>query len=267
MDDGDQHRKQNAIRGYPGVPPLVPADESPGQQPRRPRHERSGQVPMLAAHRSSPTMATGTPSGYGYYDEGSQGSSLPLPSTALQYQSEFPQEQQRQQTFPQYGAGLMYGIPQQVPPNQPYNTVQPYQQPRRSAAIEVLSTQFAGVPPFYVPGEPTSASAATVPSQPAPSQFPSHTYAQQPTGARSSLAPVYAPAMSDVPQMGASQPVPTQDYGQSAPNYDVAYGQYQNALKRTFQNIRNGQLAEAGQTLLEISEWLLTHAAELGKHL
>lgn len=64
------------------------------------------------------------------------------------------------------------------------------------------------------------------------------------------------------------------EYGQAAaavataaasPNYDAAYQWYQTSLKRTFEQVQNGQLAGAGQTLLEISEWLLTRAAELGK--
>ena len=47
--------------------------------------------------------------------------------------------------------------------------------------------------------------------------------------------------------------------------FDQAYNQYQEALKQTFENTRAGRLVEAGTSLLEISEWLLGHAAELGK--
>lgn len=266
MDDSDQ-RKQNAIREYTGIPPLGPAGDTRTRQSGRPGQERSGQVPMLSGHRSSPTMPAGNTSGYVYYEEGPQTASLPLPQGTLQYQTEFSQDHQRQQTFSQYGSGLMYGIPQQLPHSQSYDPVQPYQQRRRSTAIEVLSTQFAGVPSFYAAGEPTTAPAATVPSQQAPAQFTSHqTFPQQSSGTRSTLGPVYAPTMSEVQQIGATQPMTaSSDFSQGTPNYDADYGQYQTALKRTFENVRNGQLAEAAQTLLEISEWLLTHADALGE--
>ena len=48
----------------------------------------------------------------------------------------------------------------------------------------------------------------------------------------------------------------------SAP--DVSYSHYQTALKEIFQNIQNGVLAPASESLLQISEWLLSHVVELG---
>ena len=47
--------------------------------------------------------------------------------------------------------------------------------------------------------------------------------------------------------------------------YDRLHGEYQAALKRTFENTHAGRLTEAGRSLLEISEWLVGHAQELGK--
>lgn len=47
-------------------------------------------------------------------------------------------------------------------------------------------------------------------------------------------------------------------------NYDEEYNQYQEKLKQTFENASEGRLVEAGRSLLEISEWLLVHAKELG---
>jgi hypothetical protein len=35
-------------------------------------------------------------------------------------------------------------------------------------------------------------------------------------------------------------------------------------LKQTFENTRDGRLVEASTSLLDISEWLLTHAQDLG---
>lgn len=43
-----------------------------------------------------------------------------------------------------------------------------------------------------------------------------------------------------------------------------AYTTYQTALKGIFQNIRQGRLAVAAESLLDISEWLLGHVVDLG---
>ena len=40
---------------------------------------------------------------------------------------------------------------------------------------------------------------------------------------------------------------------------DEAYNSYLNALKEIFQNIRNGMLVEASSSLIEVSNWLLSH--------
>ena len=51
-----------------------------------------------------------------------------------------------------------------------------------------------------------------------------------------------------------------------SPAFDEAYSQYQEALKQTLENASKGKLVEAGQSLLEISEWLLSHASDLGEN-
>jgi hypothetical protein len=254
---------------------------------------------MLAQGSSSPTptsVQAGSASGYGFFDEAPQPGSVPVPQSAMQYHhSDYSPEHQRPPTLsPQYGSGMVYGIAQQLSQNPPYDPVLPFQPSRRPAGgIEVLPPGFAGVSPFYVPNEQLT-SAATVTSQHAPSPFPSVGFSQQsPAGGRSSLAPsLYSPAMTDLPPPLPLQPPPSSapaqqiqhqhpnthqqainatDMGQgtSGPSsaYDPGYNWYQNSLKRTFEQIHGGQLAEAAQTLLEISDWLLGHAVELGKHL
>ena len=61
-----------------------------------------------------------------------------------------------------------------------------------------------------------------------------------------------------------SGPDALEEQNPEATKFDQAYSQYQDALKRTFENSHAGRLVEAGASLLEISEWLLGHAAELG---
>jgi hypothetical protein len=58
------------------------------------------------------------------------------------------------------------------------------------------------------------------------------------------------------------QPEPVQS---DPSNLEEAMVQYQRILRRTFDQTRAGRLIEAGGSLLEISEWLVANARELGK--
>lgn len=48
---------------------------------------------------------------------------------------------------------------------------------------------------------------------------------------------------------------------------DEAYNRYQQTLKQVFYDIKAGRLANASESMLEMSEWLLGNAVELGKHM
>ncbi|KAG0637722.1 hypothetical protein HOY80DRAFT_243609 [Tuber brumale] len=183
----------------------------------------------------------------------------------ISYQSEYQQDSQhRQQTYPPYSSNLVYNIPQQTHSSS-YAPVQSYA-PRQTAAIEVLSSQFAGSSQYYVAGESPTSVPAGVSHHPSSSQFSSPSYAQySPTAAR--LPHAYASAIPELNQPPASEPVEDPEFSQqnhTAAALDDAYSQYQSALKRTFQNMRDGRLGEAGTSLLTISDWLLSNAVELG---
>ena len=185
--------------------------------------------------------------------------------SSFQYQPEYAQDPQRQQPYPQqYNPQLMYGVPQpQAPPQSPYDAV-PQFQPRQSAAVEVLSNQF-GVPQYFTPG----AGGNTTAPPAVPPQYPSAQY-QQPiqyppaSGLdRSTLASTYPGMDPEFPQSSEAEPSEIQ---QRPPDqYDVFYSQYQRALRVTNENAARGRLVEAGESLLEISEWLLGNAEGLGK--
>lgn len=227
-------------------------------------------------YRHSQLLATRTPTsasmavaggnahllgGFGY-TQGQPYTPPHMQGSSMQYQAEYPQESQRQQQFPQYASQMMYSVPQQAQPQSPYEAVQQYQ-PRQSAAIEVLSSQF-GVPPYYNPGEPTSAPGPTTISQQyAPAQFQQPVQYQAPTSlGRSNLQSSYPTGMAEFAQPAA--PDVLEPPNSDASNFDQAYSQYQEALKQTFENARVGRLVEASESLLEISEWLLGHAVDLG---
>ena len=70
--------------------------------------------------------------------------------------------------------------------------------------------------------------------------------------------------MDGMPQ-AAPEIMEEQEFETQGPGMEAAYTAYQTALKEIFQNIINGRLGDASQSLLEVSEWLLGHVGDLGK--
>jgi hypothetical protein len=180
-----------------------------------------------------------------------------------QHQSPQQQHQSQQQYHNLYG--------QQASPSSPYDPVQQYP-PRQSAAIEVLTNQFAGVPQtYYVPGEggPTSAPNAGMAAQGVQQQYNPMAYnaTQSPVG-RESLTSSYGTGIADSSQaaVGTQQGYSQQaGYASQTADLDNAFAQYEDALRRTFEAIRESNLSEAGATIVSLSEWLLGNAESLGK--
>ncbi|KAH0537845.1 hypothetical protein FGG08_005458 [Glutinoglossum americanum] len=262
MEENDHRRRANDLEGNAGSPQIGNTGRALGR-PLGGASDRLRQVPLLASR--SPTSAStssrgGRATGYGYIMEDPQYATPALPGGTLQYQSEYPQDPQRQHPFHQYGSNPMYNVPQQVSQNPSYDPVQQYP-PRQSAAIEVLSSQFAGVQQYY---EPTSAPGPVGPSQHAHSQFSSIQYPQQASLGRSPLPQPYASGLGGLSQVSAPEPMEEQEFGQGSSAFDQAYDQYQTALKQTFLDARSGHLIEAGNSLEKVSDWLLSHAVELG---
>jgi hypothetical protein len=278
MEGDEQQRRQYEQPSYPQrgfVPDLRPGAQGSNISEVHDLRDAAGpdgsdrfrQSQLLAARTpsSAPLTVSGSNpqlmGGYGY-TQGQQYATPQMQGNTLQYQGDYSQDPQRQQQFPQYASQIMYSVPQQVQPQSPYDTV-PQFQPRQSAAIEVLSTQF-GVPQYYNSGEPTTQPGPATIAQYAPPQFQQPIQYHQPSTSqgRSTLQPSYPTGMADFSQHSGPDPVEQQN--PEAAKFDQAYNQYQEALKQTFENTRAGRLVEASESLLEISEWLLGHAAELG---
>ncbi|SLM39024.1 hypothetical protein LPUS_09441 [Lasallia pustulata] len=273
MEGDERQRRQYDQANYPsargfGQPPRGVPSSSSSSGSNVP--DRFGQSQLLATRpeMSAPPAVPGPAAqalAYGY-TQGQQYAAQPLHGSSLQYNPDFsPPDPQRQQQFPQYASNMMYNVPSQTQQQSPYESVSQYQ-PRQSAAIEVLSTQF-GVPQYFNPSEPTSAAGPAVPQQYASGQFqqPMSYPPQQASLARSTNPSPYQSSMADFAQPIASEVLEPQELALDSSSYDDAYNQYQNALKLTFENTRSGRLIEAGQSLLKISEWLLGHAVELGR--
>ena len=71
--------------------------------------------------------------------------------------------------------------------------------------------------------------------------------------------------MVGFPQPNAPAIFEQEELPPEAPNFDRAYNEYQSALRKTFERACAGAIIEAGDSLLEISRWLLGHATELGE--
>ena len=233
--------------------------------------ERFRQPQMTTSH--PPTSAamsvnatTHDMSSFGSYSAQQHYTSPQLPGHggSFQYQAEYAQDSQRQQPYPQqYASQLMYGVSQQQAPNPtPYESVPQYQ-PRQSAAAEVLSNQL-GVPQYY---NPSASGGTSTPAAVSP-QYPTAPY-QQPLQYTSPADPERSSLVSPYPGMEPefAQPPTTESaqLQQRQPDrYDVFYNQYRRALRETNENTSRGRLVQAGESLLEISEWLLGNAEGLG---
>jgi hypothetical protein len=112
-----------------------------------------------------------------------------------------------------------------------------------------------------------------MPPQPPQQPYGGMGYAatQSPPIGREALVPGYmaepavggaAPPSTPGPQ-GAFGAPPA--YAPQPSELDSAYGSYVNELRRTFENAHDGLLADAGSSLIRISDWLLSNADTLGE--
>jgi hypothetical protein len=156
----------------------------------------------------------------------------------------------------------MYNVSQQAPQSTVYDTPQQFQ-PRQPAGMQMLSD--VAVP--YFSTEPTSASGPPgLQHHASSSSSAAYQQHQQSPADRPPLLPQGYPQNMTIGGMPQNAPdvMEDDDFQSQGPGMEAAYTTYQTALKEIFQNIINGRLAEASQSLLEVSEWLLGHIGDLG---
>lgn len=260
MDDNNRRRRQNEPP-YPPQDPRYTPDQSQGRG-----------IPNSIPDRYRPG-GTGSPSmnrgvgqasaySYGGYEPTSN-FSTGIPPNPMQYPSNYPSDQRQQQGFSDYNPGLMYpnNVTQQTPQNNIYDGSQ--FQGRQPASMQMIPDVAA---PF-IQNDPTSTPATqNYASSNSSTPYQQH---QQSPGDRTTLiqqsysgsvglgAMAQAPGTADGMDAGNLQP-------QNPHVMEEAYSTYQTALKQIFKNIIDLRLAEAGSSLLEVSEWLLGHVTELG---
>ena len=190
-----------------------------------------------------------------------------LQGNPLQYTPRYSPETQSSLQFAPYTSQAMPQSMTQQPPT-PYDPRPRYPARHDAAAIEVLSTQFGphDVPPYYGSVDPTSTSnSASLPHhyavagyhQPRPSP-----YHQAGVEAPSVASNYVSSQMDQIGQSGAS--IPQQQQEQRVTDPRARLDDYQTQLKATFGAIREDRLEEASDSLLQISEWLLSNVQNLG---
>ncbi|KAL2025133.1 hypothetical protein VTK56DRAFT_135 [Thermocarpiscus australiensis] len=171
-----------------------------------------------------------------------------------------PDSRQTQSFGGTYTPAMMYNVQQPAGPQSAavYDASQQFSS-RQAAGLPMMTTDVTAP---YFSSEPTNTAAtSTLQSQTASSSAPQvyqqpglHGYSTGGMAAIGGMAAQTAPA-ADV-RMEEEYP--------ASRGLDEAYASYQSALKEIFQNIRNGVLATASESLLNVSDWLLSHVVELG---
>ncbi|CAM1508449.1 Fc.00g052970.m01.CDS01 [Cosmosporella sp. VM-42] len=185
-----------------------------------------------------------------------------MPTTAMAYGSEYGQDSRQQtQSFGGYNtaATMMYNVPQPSAQTPVYDAQQFGS--RQPAAMQMMTPD---VTTQYFGSEAGSAGASSL-QQPAPgSGAPANVYQQNnPMSYGGNMSNVSA-----MPQPSASADVSMaeeHDYADGA--LEEKWVNYQRQLGTIFQEIDNGSLESASETLLSVSSWLLSQVADLGLNL
>lgn len=264
MDDPNRLRRQNE-------PPVHQtsnqrfAIHDPSQQRRSVAggsNERYRPAPINTS--SSPARGMGGAGNYGaYYQEPTQSfSTANMPAAAMAYGSEYGADsRQPTQAFGGYGnaATMMYNVAQPSTQTPVYDAQQ--FGTRQSAAMQMMTPDVAST---YFGSEAGSTGGPGL-QQPAQGSGASANVYQQNTPMS------YAGNMSSVSAMQqtpASADVSMNDdheYAEGA--LEEKWVNYQRQLGTIFQEIVNGSLESASETLLSVSSWLLTQVADLGLNL
>lgn len=275
MEGDDQRRRQleqsNYHRGYP------PNYGFQGGNAPNPQHlgaiqgghspDRFGQGQVLTARPTVPTsMATvaGVSQELGNFafPQGQAYQAAQMQPPTLHYQSANMQDPQRQR-FPQYPPQMMYNVPQQPQATSHYDPAAQFQ-PRQTAAVEILSNQFGVQPQYYSASDASTPSvSATLPQGYQTPAYQQSTQYNTPSAlGRSTLVSSYPTA---TPEFGQS--ISSETPGVAEPEADVAAennDRFYRAIGETNNNTYRGMLVQAGSSLMQISNWLLSNAVSLG---
>lgn len=197
-----------------------------------------------------------------YYSEPSASfSTANMPGTAIAYGSGYGHDSRQQQGFGGYGtaATMMYNVAQPNPQNPVYDAQ--HFSSRQPAAMQMMTPEVAST---YFGSETGNAAGPSLHQSTQSSSGSANVYQQ-------SNAMSYASnSMSSVgamPQATASADVSmTEDHEYAEGALEEKWVSYQRQLGSIFQDIFNGSLESASETLLSVTSWLLSQVADLGMH-
>lgn len=230
------------------------------------RYRATDQVPPTTLPSSSVGASTSShnPGLNSYaYTQGHNQYAPQMQDSPLQYRADYPQDTQRQ-SYPTLSSNMIYTLPPQAQQSADYD-VQQFQ-PRQSAAIEALSNQFS-VPQYYNAGEPTSAPASAQQSYATASYQQQNNFQQSARNSRSTNSPPYSASIADYSQINMASMHDQSDSLTGRRGGEDTYATYMESLKMTFQETQQGRLVDAGRRLLELSDWVVSHANDLGMSL
>lgn len=261
MDDPGRRKRHNETPAHNAANPRY-SFQDPSQQ-SRPLANNADERYRPAPLNPSPSTprGLGTAGSYSsYYQEPTAAfATTNMSASTMGYGSDYShdarqQQQQQGQSFGSYNAAnLMYNVAQPNPQTPVYDAQQFGQ--RQPSSMQMLPD----VASAYFTPEAGTGSASSL--QPSAQSTGTSVYQQTPSISYSSNLPASSaihqtPGGADV-SMGEDH-----DYADGA--LEEKWVNYQRQLGTVFQDIANGSLESASETLLSISSWLLSQVADLG---
>ncbi|CAP73867.1 uncharacterized protein PODANS_2_12220 [Podospora anserina S mat+] len=267
MDDSRGQRRQND-------PPTYSRQHHPALQAQAGQDRRSFtgtqrdsrfQTTSLSSSPAGSSRGMGGSAGYGAYYQDSTTTSFPttaMTQGALGYHHSAadygqPDSRQTQSFAGTYNPSMMYNV-QQATGGQSAGVYDASQQfsSRQAAGLPMMTDVTAP----YFSSEPTNTTSALQ----AQAQTSSTPQVYQQPGLHGYSTSSMAAIGGITTQTTPAAEVRMEEEYPATGGLDDAYAQYQSALKGIFKDIRNGALATAGESLLQVSTWLLGHVVELG---
>ncbi|KAI6310642.1 hypothetical protein MCOR29_008547 [Pyricularia oryzae] len=292
MDDNNIRRRQNEQPVHPASNQRYSQQsiQDPAQQRRYATSSSADSRYRAAPLNSSPAgtaRGMGGSAGYsGYYQDSTAGAfptgtAMPQSSMSSYHQSttDYGQDGRQTQNFTGYNpANMMYNV-QSASAQNPgvYDTSQQSFQRQPTAALQMMAADVASANPYFS-GDASNTGTASMQAQGASSNTSSAVY-QNPadrnallgySGNMASMSGLASQAAGAAAAAAAAPAAATADVSLDEQEYpatsglDEAYASYQTALKEIFQNVTNGILQAASESLLNVSDWLLSHVTELG---
>lgn len=264
MDDPNNRRRQND----PPVPGMT-NPRFPHQEPAPSRRGMAGSATERFRPTPLNTSAARGMSGAGNYGDYYQNQAPAFPASGLSqggmtYQpADYGQDGRQSHGFGGYNPNMMYPVGATGPHNT-YEAPQQFQG-RQPGTMPMM----AGDVPQYFHSDGSAAAASAMPTGQSASATPSSTmYPQQPQ------MPGYSGTLPSVGGgSGAGQPgaaaagmaLDDAEYSAAGTASEERWADYRSRLARVFQDIQSGNLKRASETLLGVSNWLLTQVVDLGK--